>query len=231
MPRKTYEIGYKRRKSRRALIVGVLMLALLGGGYYVNMEFQATTQPEIKNSAGTTRPLEIPNSKTMRFDQGVFAFDAPADWKLINHDTAPYDMYSFRASLTNADNRYLDIYIDKIPQTMAVNRAVAVRAQGNNLAHGETSENCTTFTAATSSEARIAKPLAISAKWDGVEFLCDNDNTTRNVIGTSSPASINKVTLAGPTSGQHSFFFVYTDNNSTPDYSIFYRILESFVVI
>ena len=230
MAHKTYEIGHKRRRNWRRILVVLAALLLLAGGYYIYVQFKESTKPLIKNTAGTTRPLEIPNSKTQHFDQSSFGFDLPVDWKLIKHDTAPYNLYSYRATLTNADNRALDVYVDALPQSLAVNKAVAVRGQGSNLSHGEASENCITFTSATSSEAHTRKPLAILAKWDGVEFLCDNDNTNRNVIGTSAPGTVNKVTLTSLTTGPHSFFFVYTDDNATPDYTIFYRMLESFIV-
>jgi hypothetical protein len=232
---KTYRVGHRSRRSRRAIIFAVFLLVVGGGIYYAYTQFQKDTQPVIHNSPGSTHAQDIPNSQTKHFDQGVFAYDAPADWSLLKHDTAPYDLYSYRSTLKNADNRYLDIYVDKIPLSLAVNKAVAVRAQGNNLSHGQASDNCTTFTngghqTAGQQQFSSANPLTVAAKWDGVEFICDNDNTTRNVIGTSSPGNINKVTLTSLTTGLHSFFFVYTDNNSTPDYSIFYKMLETFIV-
>jgi kynureninase len=57
------------------------------------------------------------------------------------------------------------------------------------------------------------------------------DSRTRNVVGTSSPGNINKVTLTNLNSAsRHDFFIVYEDNNYNPDYSIFYGMLESFAV-
>ncbi len=228
MPQKTYEIGHRHHSHKRLLItLAVIAVLLLAGGLYVYKQFKESTKPIIKNTAGSSHQFVIPNSDVKHFDQGLFAFDLPGDWKLIKHDQAPYDLYSFHSTLVNADNRALDIYVDSLPQTLAVNKAVAVRAQGNNLSHGMVSENCTTFT---SPSTQGAKPLAMPGKWDGVEFLCDNDNVMRNVVGTSAPGTINKVTLTGPTSGPHSFFFVYTDDNATPEYMIFYNMLESFKI-
>lgn len=230
MSQKTYEIGQRRHTTRKLAILGIILLLLSATGAYGYQQFKKETAPVIQNSAGRTYEQKIPNAETQRFDLGTFGFDAPADWKLIKHDTAPYNLYSYRSTLTNADNRYLDVYVDSVPQKLAVNKAVAVRPQGNNLSHGMVSENCTTFTTAGTVPSGAAKPLAVPAKWDGVEFLCDNDNVMRNVVGTSSPSQINKVTLVGPTAGTHSFFFVYTDNNATPAYDIFYKMLESVAV-
>lgn len=49
------------------------------------------------------------------------------------------------------------------------------------------------------------------------------------IVGTSSAASgTNKVELAGPTTGKHVFFFVYNDQNISPDAVIFQEALRSF---
>lgn len=224
-----YKVGYRSRRSKRLIILAVVIIVAGAGLYAVYVQFRKSTQVVIKNSAGTSQPFDIPNSKTLHYDQGFFGFDAPSDWKLIKHDTAPYDLYSYRSTLKNADNRYLDIYADKIPLTLAVNKSVAVRTQGGILSHGMVSENCTSFNTAPPRTVGGSQALTVNAKWDGVVFVCDLDNINRNAVGTSAADSINKVTLTGPTNGSHSYFFVYNDNNYTPDYTIFYNILESFI--
>lgn len=230
-PKGAYHVGERHHGHRKLIAFFIFLVLLAATGYYGYQQLLKDTQATIVNSKGTSRSQEIPNSATVKFDQETFAFDAPADWKLIKHDPqGPYNLYSYRATLKNADNRYLDIYVDRLPQALAVNKAVAVRAQANKLTHGLTSENCKDFVNQSPAGAGAAKVLTAPAKWDGVEFICDLDATTRNVIGTSSPGSVNKVTLTSPASGPRPFFFVYTDNNYTPDYSIFYNILDSFTV-
>jgi hypothetical protein len=50
-----------------------------------------------------------------------------------------------------------------------------------------------------------------------------------NRIGTGSVGSgVNGVTLTGPTSGTHNYFFLYIDRNIEPDDSILYGIIQSF---
>jgi hypothetical protein len=53
-------------------------------------------------------------------------------------------------------------------------------------------------------------------------------NYERDVVGTSSPQEINTVTVTGPSTGTHKYFFVYTDNSAEPDYTIFTDALQSF---
>jgi len=219
-----------KSRIKKWTITTAVFVALGGAGYYAYLSVLESTKTVITNAPGRQVPQNIPNSETMHFDQPYFGFDAPADWKFIKHDTAPYSLYSYRSTLKNADNRYFDIYVDALPTNMAVNKTVAVRGQGMNLSHGMVSENCTTFTTGDVRTPGGAQALSVVAKWDGVEFMCDKDSVTRNVVGTSSPGAINRVELTGTTTGKHALFFVYTDNNYSPEYTIFYRMLESFVV-
>ena len=215
-----------RRRRHVVAIVSLLLIVLAGVGAYGYHYFMQDTATVIQNSAGTTKQAVIPDNQIKHFDQGGFSFDLPSDWALTKHDSALYDLYSFKATVTNADNRYLDIYVDKIPLKLAVNKEVALRSQGDVLSHGEVSENCLTFAGTTTT----SSALTIPTTWQGVNFLCDNDNKTRNVVGTGSPNSVNAITLKGQSGASHQFFYVYTDNNYTPDYAIFYHMLESFVV-
>jgi hypothetical protein len=218
-----------RRFRKKYIALLVLALLLVAGGWYGYRQYEQSTIPVIQNNAGRTYPMDIPNSKTKHFDEVFFGFDLPADWRQVEHSGAPYNLYSFQSTLKNADNRSLDIYADTLPTTLAVNRFLAVKSQGSNVSHGQVSDNCTTLIPS-SAGTGSTRQLSVPARWDGVDFLCDNDRTTREVIGTSSPGNVNKVTLNGPTKGPHSFFFVYDDKNVTPDYSIIYNVLDSFTV-
>lgn len=215
-------------KVRHTVITVVLTLLVVGGGAYGYWYISQDTQPEIRNGSGegTSRIITAETAAKVNFDEAFFAFDLPGDWKRLQPDlNGPYKKYSYQSGAKNADNRYLQIYADGIPLDMAVNKAVAVRGEGPTMTHGEVSANCTEFTAPTT-----PKRLAVTAKWDGVDFLCDMDGVTRNRVGTSSPGGVNKVELTTAGFTKHNFFFVYEDNNNTPEYNIFYDMLESFTV-
>ncbi|HSH18543.1 MAG TPA: hypothetical protein VK978_04095 [Candidatus Saccharimonadales bacterium] len=206
----------------------VVTLALVGGGAYAYRLFQQDIQTTYQSNPGKARvsTVEALNPARARFNEAAFTMDLPGDWKRLQADlSGPYKKYSYQAGLKNADNRYLHIYVDGIPLNMAVNKSVAVRGEGAKLSHGMVSENCIEFTAKPSSGA-----LSVPAKWEGVDFLCDTDSVSRNVVGTSSPGMINKVELTNIGFTKRSFFFVYEDNNYTPDYDIFYKMLDSFTV-
>lgn len=213
-------------KIRHTILTVVITLLIVGSGAYAYIFFTSDTEASIQNSPTklTTRTIASPAETNLRFDEEAFAFSLPKEWKKIGQQsTGPYRKYSYQSGLKNAENRYLDVYIDALPLNMAVNKAVAVRSEGSTLSHGTVSDNCTEFT--TKGSALIAP-----AKWDGVDFLCDMDATGRNVIGTSAAGSINKVELTNAGFTKHMFFFVYTDHNFNPDYGIFYDFLDSFSV-
>lgn len=210
------------------ILIVIVTLAVVGGGAYAYMFYKKDTQGSITNNPGpaiTTVVAQNPQG-TAHFTEANFSFDLPSDWKKTAElTTGPYHKYSYRATMKNADNRFLDIYIDTLPLNLAVNKAVAVTASGDKLTHGEVSSNCDEFTQQTT-----PKSYQLQARWDGVNFICDMNGTNRNVVGTSSAAAINSVTLQTAGQVKHSFFFVYEDDNYNPDYGIMYNMLDSFKV-
>lgn len=215
-------------KIRHTILTVAITLVVVGGGAGAYLFFTQDTQSSIVASpkATTVKSVAVPNDTHAAFTEANFSFTLPQDWKKTGEvTTGPYHKYSYQATLKNNDNRYLDIYQDSLPLNMPVNLEVAVRSEGDHLSHGMVSDNCTNFTTKESPHA-----LTAQAKWDGVDFICDMDNTGENIVGTSAPGSINKVELTNVGFTKHSFFFVYTDHNYNPDYNIFYSMLDSFTV-
>lgn len=214
-------------KIRHTIITIFLTLLLVGGGAYAYIFFSKDITASITPSSGiqSSRTIASPAATNLKYDEAAFSFSLPAQWKKTGEiSNVSTHKYSYQSTVKNAENRYLDIYIDTLPLTMAVNKAVAVRSEGSALSHGMVSDNCAEFTA------KPAGAATVPAKWDGVDFICDMGSTGRNVIGTSSEGSINKVELTNVGFTKHSFFFVYTDHNYNPDYGIFYDFLDSFTV-
>ena len=225
MAGQVYRVGRRGRRRHWRRGVAVFLLLTASVGYLVYRQISSDVQPVIANPKQAVRTVVAERPEVQRFDFASFRFNLPPDWKQVNTTNSASHKFSFQSTQKNADNRYLDVYVDQLPTTMALNKAVAVRAEGAKLSHGLASDNCTNFTTAPASGSTV---LSFPAKWDGVDFICDNDNITRNVLGTSSPGAVNQVVLTGPSTGRHAFFFVYTDNNYSPEYAIFYGMLDSF---
>lgn len=215
-------------KLLHTIITVIVTAVVVGGGVGAYWFFKQDTQTNINNTAApaVVKTVVAPDAARAHFNEAVFSMDLPADWKRLQPDIGGnYNQYKYQSGKKNADNRYLSVYVDKLPLTMAVSREVAVAASGQGLTHGSVSDICTTFTTQPN-----ARALITPARWDGVSFNCDMASKVGTVIGTSSKEAVNSVTVQNAGFTSHSFFFVYEDDNYTPDYGILYNTLSSFHV-
>lgn len=217
------------RKVIHTTVTIVVTLVLFGGLTAAYLFYKHDTSTTLQDNPGKQliSTVKATNAANKPFSEGDFTFNLPSDWKKTGDPTSgAFPRYSYQATKKNADNRFLYIYEDgNIPAAMAVDRVVSVQPQDSKLTHGEVSDNCADFTNRASPQQHTGP-----AKWDGVDFVCDMDNKAGDVIGTSSPGMVNKVELQNEGFTKHDFFFVYTDDNYTPDYGIFYNFLDSFAV-
>jgi len=215
------------RKKAFVVVVAILLLAAIIAGWYIDSHSGTTI---IHNSVAKTTFVSATNTPVQTFNETDFTIQLPNDWKFIVQTTGPYHFYTWQDNAKYEENRILDLYVDTIPGT-AVNRLQPVSAEGNRLQVGKLSDDCLTFTGPPVSSAQAAQSLPNQlAKWQGINFMCDLSNYNNDAVGTSSPQGINTVTLTGPATGKHSFFFLYVDHNIQPDYTIFTNALESFRV-
>ena len=220
-----YRLGQPTRRHYWLYALAVVLIAgLLGGGFVLGRQLlQANTRltqskPYIGYVPASSTPLQ-------HISKNLFTLDLPNTWKPAPPPPVAYTVYSWQGTRDDSTRR-LDIYVDTIPNTMAVNRLLPVQADGAQVAViGQVSDNCVNFT--DHSPASATSGIA-AAKWDGVSFWCDVGNYERDVVGTGSAEGANAVTLTGPATGNHRFFFVYTDNSANPDYTIFQSAIQSF---
>ncbi len=204
----------------------IFVALLVGSGLYAYMFFLADTEPSISSSPGSTRIYTAPTEPVKRFDEPAFTFELPTDWKKSERENVVFTNHRYQSTKENTANRFLTIYIDNVPLGKAVNKVVAIKANGSMLTHGEVSDHCSDFP----EYKQAGQKLSIPMKRDGVDFLCDGDAWTRNVAGTSSVESVNSVRLNGTKNGERTLFFTYEDNGNMPNYDIFYDFLKSFSV-
>lgn len=223
-----YVAGHKSRRRRKGkvlleicLVLACLVAAVFIAKFFLSADTSLGGTPPL-----TTTTVSLPQQNKKHVDEKLFSMDLPADWQSTTPPAQAYSIHSWQNTTGNKGVRRLDLYVDGAPQ-LAINRVLPIQANGAKLIPlGETSDNCVTFTQG----AKSTNAAALPAKWRGVNFLCDTANAERNVSGTSSPKHIDEVTLSGPTSGAHRFFFVYTDNSATPDFDIFRDMIVSFQV-
>jgi hypothetical protein len=219
-----YRHGHTPTNHRSKIFVATFVsvfLVLLGGGYLVWRDIRANISQEVVQGESRVVGQVLGNDNAIQLiDEDVFSFELPGDWQLIDQvDSAREKSFEWQATLKNEDNRYLKIYVDRIPDGIRVNRMLPIIKEGPRLNYGLLSENCTSFTEGND-----------NSKWQNIEFLCDTSNTIDNKIGTSSSDGINVVELEGPSGTSHRFFFLYIDRNVRPNYSILYNAITSFRV-
>lgn len=212
--------AHRHRRLRRFLRV-FLPLLILAIIIYLLFNLRITPEQNIKNSPPVSQNYTATEVTKLKVDKPELRFELPAGWKEITYEKSPTaPRYGFR-SVQMAQQ--LEIYIDNPPVNMAINKAIVVSASGDGLSYDAVSDNCTTYTG----PLKQGQTGNLPAKWQGIDFLCDMGNYQRAVVGTVSKDGINRISVTGPTIGQHKVFFTYTDNNNNPDYSVFYDILRS----
>jgi len=229
-----YRLGRRSKKhtKRKVWFLILLLLLVIAGavGFFV---YKVLSEPDetITTTQAITREYAPPQGEDAKeFNQGIYTITLPSDWVFKGHNETPYNMYSYQATKKNADNRWLEVYVDKVPNDVAFNRLLPVIIENNKIVvTGSVSENCVEFTGPQGNPSAAGVP-ALAAKWQGVDFMCDMSNYTRNVVGVGTVASKHNIALAGPTAGQHVFYFKYIDHNISPDYQILEKALESLSV-
>jgi hypothetical protein len=222
-----YQVG-KRHRNRKILygvLTIVLMFVVAALLLFAQNYFQADTK---LNQAAPIVKTVGDNAPSMNhFDQKDFSIDLPHGWQLTSKQTSPYQIYTWQGTTRSDDARKLEIYVDTIPETLALNRMLPVQAAGGKVViAGSVSDNCSNFTG----NGGERHSENVRAKWNGVYFWCDLQNYERNVVGTGSSDGFNRVVLKGQQTGERQFFFVYTDHTAEPDYGVFTEALESFVL-
>lgn len=221
-----YSYGSKRRRKpvKIFIVVFVLLIGLgVGAFFYGKTLLKPNTQ--LKQASALTSKITY-TKQTQHFDEALFGIDIPAGWERAPKQPGPYNIHAWQTSRNGSDGQLIQIFEDTIPVNYAVNRALIVEGQGTHLElKGEASDNCAEFTKGVSA---TPNQIGARAKWQGVDFLCDQANTTRDVIGTSSPDGINVVVLRTSTGVPHKYLFSYTNHGVSPDYSLFLNAVQSF---
>ena len=216
-----------KRKWRWAVLAFVVLLILagllIGLDIYRGRSQQQSGAPKISQ-------LVVDGGPKIKIDEPSFSLQLPADWKEIGRVNSRTEYgITWQATKPKEDNRYMTIYLDKIPRTLAFNRLLPIEAVGSGLRHGSVSDNCAAYTEGGAIDANSAlKAKDTLAKWEEVTFWCDLPKVFDNVVGTSSLEGINIVEVTGEKAGKHSYFFIYTDHNIHPNYDIFTDTIKSF---
>lgn len=223
-----YQLGHRAHHRQKLYATLILLFAGLSiaGIWGATRYFQPDTT--LSSSEAIVRHVDVAKPATKTITTATFTMDIPKSWRAVPSNLTPAAPNAWRGTGAQEAARSIEVYVDALPGSMAVNRLLPVHGNGDQLAVGDSiSDNCTSFTDNSQVDKKTGTALA---KWSGVNFYCDAANYERNVIGTGSPEAINSVTLKGKQSGGHRYFFVYTDNSAEPDDTLLTTMLDSFRV-
>jgi len=219
---------YTFNRRQFGLIMAGLVL-LLAGLYFI---FIATNKKtDLRNNNKPLVSTVTAQSGNTNINEADFRLDLPGQWKLTQKDwDARYHAWQWQLSDPKvAAGRWFRVYEDNIPTDYPYGYLIPVEANGVQLAIGQTSGACADFTTTGTKVTSTANgSQAVLSKWQSVNFYCDYGHQALQTVGTSSKGSINSVTMTGFSGKTHKFFFLYEDNNITPDLSLPATILSSF---
>lgn len=220
-----YHLGRQTKRTYWPYVVPAVLAGVLAvGGFWASRQLRPDTT--LRQSQPVVRQVTASDTALQHIVTSIFLVDLPPHWRATTAPGAPGATGSWQGVSGDDAARRLDVYVGAVPADLAVNRLLPVSPSGARLEmSGTVSDNCVNFTDKT---AKVAASGTAPAKWDGVSFICDMGNYERDVVAIGSDEGINAVTLAGPAAGRQRVLLVYTDNNVSPDYSIFTAIVRSF---
>ncbi len=224
-----YSLGKHRKSKHRRLIfwlIVLLFVTILVLGLILFLRPKLAPKTVITKSTPRTSKVTY-DTKTKHYEEADFSLDLPVVWQPVPRPPGPYQTFGWQTSVGGSKGQQITIFEDTIPVNFAVNRVLIVEGQTDRLqVDSSTSENCSTFTRGLTPQ---PGQVGVPAKWQSINFLCDQFNQHRDVIGTSSSDGVNTVLLKNQSTGViHKFFFTYTNQVFNPDYSAFYATLQSF---
>jgi hypothetical protein len=217
---------YKFRLRPLAITISVLLVGLLLGYWLItrnsNTQLNNNDKPLISTVKAASQNTDI--------NEADFSLSLPGKWVLTQKNwDARYRAWQWQLQDAKlAAGRWVRLYEDTIPADYAYNYLLPLEANGDSLIIGQISGNCADFT--TTAQTHNNGTIAAVAKWQQISFYCDYGNQVFQVVGTSSKEGINSVSLTGSSGHTHKFFFLYQDNNVTPDLNTLAGILATFRV-
>jgi hypothetical protein len=223
-----YSHGKKKKslwQRTRPWLILVLTVLFIGRWGIHQLQKSLKSETVISKSKSTVAKVSY-DTQTTHYLEPDFSIDLPKSWTPVARPAGPYNSFTWKTSANGTDGEVIEIFEDTIPTHFAVNRVLIVRGENDHVTvDGNASDNCAQYTnGAVVNSGVIGTP----AKWQNVNFLCDEANRQRDVLGTSSTDGVNTVLLRTQSNGvNHKFFFTYTDYKISPDYTVFYNALSS----
>lgn len=214
-----------KRLLQKAAFLTLVLTVLGGSGVVAQQYLQAETNIGPAPPAVVTKVLAAETS-VKNFDAGPVSLALPKDWEAFKEAGVPDTAYSWRNTAKNKGVQVMTAYVDAMPTApIAFNRVLVVEAAEDRMqVAGSVSDNCVDFVE--NGRTPGTGTGKVTARWNGVQFLCDSANFSRDVVGIASTESINGITLHGQ-SGAHHVFLTFSDASISPKNEIFAAAVDS----
>src|SRR6476469_9117260 len=123
----TYHMDKRTRHHRRLWTAVGVVLALAIAFFVVNRLQHTTTTPTttIHNAPPLSTNYDTNTAAKVRIDKPLFTLDLPSGWQAVaSTSSVNVPSYTFRSP--SAQAQQLELFIDNIPSSLAVNRVVLV---------------------------------------------------------------------------------------------------------
>jgi hypothetical protein len=224
----------KTRSRKKLLLEFIITIAVLFALLAVALWFfvfreKGESSASFSRTGGTVAVV-APATKDFTVDE--FTISLPDGWELNGKKNPYYNQvfYEFQSKVKDYENRWLNVYVDVIPQDYAINKLLPISVINNKITPGTVSDDCKSFTGAPKPGSGQTTSQTWKATWEDVTFIC-NMTGQQNQVGTASAADGYNVPITGPLKGTHTYFFVYIDHNVRPDTSILSDAVKSFVAL
>jgi len=223
-----YKINKRRRNNYKIIIilfVYIPLVGLLAGGvWFLVLKSNKTTTSNFTQANGQVATIA---EATQLFSTESFSISLPSTWVFIGklQPAADQTYYKYQDKNPKYSNRLLEIYVDNYPTNFSFNRVLPVQIENNKLVPSDNvSDDCSSFNGMPVNAVAAGQWIA---SWQGVSFNC-SVNQPRNYVAAATVSNGVGIPLYGSKSGTHRYVFVYIDQNSAPNYTLFGPFLKTF---
>lgn len=218
-----------RKVKPEVVIATIAVLAVILTAIYLFLDLNSNaTVIDNSNNEPTFSEVETATSSFKLHNTDEFAIRVPENMEyqgkvnVILDEGVKYDTYQFVGQTDDAVGRKLEIYVDRIPADLPVNKVLHVMSSGNKIVPVRLSDQCYSFT--DFPQERQGDPY--ESKWNNITFTCKTTETS-NIIAAIEERQSEGVKVNG-LNMTHNYLFVYTDHGYAENNALFSEILRTF---
>ncbi len=226
---KLYTHGHIKDKSSNkrwwVFFLGAILL-IASVWLYVYIDTSQSKVIDDSENRAITSEYKVEKTEARAIDEPTYTMEVPLGWietdRYLDNGRLFVEYRGPKGTMEHG--RKVEIYSGGLPRDPSSTRLVEIsNKNGSELKVGRISDRCHTFT---DSLEQVATPEPELAKWNNIEFMC-NFSAAMNTISAGSVNDGQLILLNGEITS-NSYFFRYSDQNTTTNFDIFKDILESF---